>query len=129
VKDDGVSDTGNEHFLAFNGPDGSLMAVWTQISDEIQPDQQIAFARSDDEGVTWTKPRVIADPTRPGEGHMASWGYPLISKNGRIYVLYSHRLLSLCPLWNIYGRGFRCGFLFSQIQFLPQEFYPYSGSG
>ena len=24
-----VSDTGNEHFLVFDGPDGSLMAVWT----------------------------------------------------------------------------------------------------
>lgn len=28
VTDTNVADTGNEHFLAFDGPDGSLMAVW-----------------------------------------------------------------------------------------------------
>lgn len=89
VTDAGVTDTGNEHFLAFDGPDGSLMAVWTQSSAEAQPDQHIAFARSDDEGRTWTKPRIIAGPRKPGDGHMASWGYPLVSKSGRIYVLYS----------------------------------------
>jgi hypothetical protein len=25
-----MRDSGNEHFLVFDGPDGSLMAVWTQ---------------------------------------------------------------------------------------------------
>ncbi|MFZ2642823.1 MAG: sialidase family protein, partial [Verrucomicrobiia bacterium] len=65
VTDTGVNDTGNEHFLVFNGPDGSLMAVWTQSSVEnysaaMPADQHIAFARSTDEGVTWSKPRIIA---------------------------------------------------------------------
>jgi len=87
-----VVDTGNEHFLVFDGPDGSLMAVWTQSSAESQPDQHIAFARSDDEGKTWTAPRVVAGPKRPGDGLMASWGYPLVSKTGRIYVLYSQHV-------------------------------------
>ena len=87
-----VSDTGNEHFLVFDGPDGSLMAVWTQSSAESQPDQHIAFAQSADEGKTWTKPRVIAGPKKPGDGFMASWGYPLVSKSGRIYVLYSQHI-------------------------------------
>lgn len=80
VTDAGVHDTGNEHFLVFDGPDGSLMAVWTQSSAEAQPDQHIAFARSGDEGVTWSKPRVIAGPRKPGDGHMASWAYPLVSR-------------------------------------------------
>ncbi|MCX7048355.1 MAG: sialidase family protein [Candidatus Sumerlaeota bacterium] len=92
VAGDQVSDTGNEHFLVFDGPDGSLMAVWTQSSAESQPDQHIAFARSGDEGVTWSKPRVIAGPKKPGDGHIASWGYPLVSKSGRIYVLYSQHI-------------------------------------
>ena len=92
VTDDKVSDTGNEHFLVFDGPDGSLMAVWTQSSAEAQPDQHIAFARSADEGVTWSKPRIIAGPKRPGDGHIASWGYPLVSRSGRIYVLYSQHI-------------------------------------
>ena len=92
VTDTNVTDTGNEHFLVFDGPDGSLMAVWTQSSAESQPDQHIAFTRSADEGRTWTQPRIIAGPKRPGEGHMASWGYPLVSKSGRIYVLYSQHI-------------------------------------
>ena len=92
VAGNAVNDTGNEHFLVFDGPDGSLMAVWTQSSAESQPDQHIAFARSSDEGVTWSKPRVIAGPKKPGDGHIASWGYPLVSKSGRIYVLYSQHI-------------------------------------
>jgi hypothetical protein len=92
VTDAGVNDTGNEHFLVFDGPDGSLMAVWTQSSAESQPDQHIAFARSVDEGKTWTKPRIIAGPKKPGDGHMASWAYPLVSRSGRIYVLYSQHI-------------------------------------
>jgi hypothetical protein len=92
VVGDKVSDTGNEHFLVFDGPDGSLMAVWTQSSAEAQPDQHIAFARSDDEGKTWTKPRIIAGPQRAGDGLIASWGYPLVSANGRLYVLYSQHI-------------------------------------
>jgi len=88
----GVTDTGNEHFLVFDGPDGSLMAVWTQSSAESQPDQHITFARSTDEGRTWSTPRIIAGPPKVGEGRMASWGYPLVSKTGRIYVLYSQHI-------------------------------------
>jgi hypothetical protein len=92
VTDTSVNDTGNEHFLVFDGSDGSLMAVWTQSSAESQPDQHIAFARSTDEGKTWSKARIIAGPKKPGDGHMASWGYPLVSKSGRIYVLYSQHI-------------------------------------
>lgn len=92
VTDAGVNDTGNEHFLAFDGPDGSLMAVWTQSSAEMQPDQHIAFAVSKDEGVTWSKPRIIAGPKKAGDGHMASWAYPLVGRGGRIYVLYSQHI-------------------------------------
>lgn len=97
VEDGGASDTGNEHFLVFDGPDGSLMAVWTQSSVEnyspdTPPDQHIVFSRSIDEGVTWAKPGIIAGPRRAGDGHMASWAYPLVSRKGRIYVLYSQHI-------------------------------------
>lgn len=84
-----ISDTCNEHFLVFYVPDGSLIAVWTQSSLEAAPDQHIVFSRSTDEGVTWSTPRVIVGPRKAGEGYIASWGYPLVSKSGRIYVLYS----------------------------------------
>jgi hypothetical protein len=82
-------DTGNEHFLVFDGPDGSLMAVWTQSSHEGAGDHRIVFARSLDEGATWTEPTRVVGPRRPGDGRMASWGFPLVTRSGRIYVLYN----------------------------------------
>ncbi|HOW73660.1 MAG TPA: sialidase family protein [Candidatus Paceibacterota bacterium] len=87
-----MSNTGNEHFLVFDGPHGVLMAVWTQSSAEGQPDQHIAFAQSSDEGRTWSKPRIIAGPNLPRGGSMASWAYPLVSGSGRVYVLYSQHV-------------------------------------
>jgi hypothetical protein len=92
-----ASDTGNEHFLVFDGPDGSLMAVWTQssvenFSPDTPPDQHIAFSQSKDGGKTWSKPRILAGPKRAGDGPMASWAYPLVSKKGRVYVLYSQSI-------------------------------------
>lgn len=92
ITDANVSDTGNEHFLVFDGPDGSLMAVWTQSSAESQPDQHITFSRSTDEGRSWAAPRIIAGPRKPGDGPIASWAYPLVSKRGRVYVLYSQHI-------------------------------------
>lgn len=90
---DGSSgDTGNEHFLVFDGPDGRLMAVWTQSTYEARPDQRITFSRSRDEGITWDAPVVIAGPTPNLERPMCSWGFPLVSKSGRIYVLYGRHM-------------------------------------
>jgi len=87
--DGSTFDTGNEHFLVFDGPDGSLMAVWTQSSHEGAGDHRIVFSRSDDEGVTWAPPLRIVGPRHPGDGHMASWGFSLISASGRIYVVWN----------------------------------------
>lgn len=92
VTDTEVSDTGNEHFLVFDGPDGSLMTVWTQSTHEGQPDQHIVFSQSPDEGVTWAQPKIIAGPARAGQGLMASWAFPMVSRSGRIYVLYSQNV-------------------------------------
>jgi len=87
--DGSTFDTGNEHFLVFDGPDGSLMAVWTQSTYEGAGDHRIVFSRSDDEGKTWSPPLRIAGPRKLGDGYMASWGFPLISSSGRIYVIYN----------------------------------------
>ncbi|MEK6793409.1 MAG: sialidase family protein [Spirochaetota bacterium] len=94
--DGSTGDGGNEHFLVFDGPDGSLMAVWTQSTYEGQPDHRIVFSRSTTEGMTWTRPKTIAGPgkdidPKTGKG-MTSWGFPLISKSGRIYVLYNKQI-------------------------------------
>ena len=87
-----ATDTGNEHFLVFEGPSNSLMAVWTQSSQEGAKNQRIVFSKSNDKGITWDEPRVIAGPKPPARGNMASWGFPLVSKKGRIYVLYSQHI-------------------------------------
>src|SRR5262245_50736262 len=86
-----VTDTGNEHFLVFDGPDGSLMAIWTQSTHEGEHDHHIVFSKSRDDGKTWSKPSIIAGPARAGMGRMASWAFPLVSKSGRIYVIYDQQ--------------------------------------
>ena len=87
--DGSTFDTGNEHFLVFDGPDGSLMAVWTQSSHEGAGDHRIMFSRSEDEGISWSEPYRIVGATKPKEGLQSSWGFPLISKSGRIYVVWN----------------------------------------
>lgn len=87
--DGSTFDTGNEHFLVFDGPDDALMAVWTQSSYEGAGDHRIVFSRSADEGVTWSKPMLLAGCPKPEVGKQASWGFPMVSRSGRIYVLYN----------------------------------------
>ena len=87
--DGSTHDTGNEHFLVFDGPDGTLMAVWTQSTSEGQPDHRIVFSKSPDEGQTWTDPMILAGPKPPQKGNKASWGFPLVSASGRIYVIWN----------------------------------------
>ncbi len=108
--DGSTADTGNEHFLVFPGPDGSLMAVWTQSTVEGHRDHRIMFSKSIDKGRTWADPKFlvgvkagqgdkISIPTSmwPGKWEMpperglrqASWGYPLLSKSGRIYIVFN----------------------------------------
>jgi len=86
--DGSTHDTGNEHFLVSEHPQGGLFAVWTQSSYEGEPDQRVVFARSRDGGETWSAPKLIAGPTENGKG-IASWQFPLISKTGRIYLYYN----------------------------------------
>ena len=87
--DGSTFDTGNEHFLVFDGPDGSLMAVWTQSSHEGAGDHRIMFSRSEDEGISWSPPYRVVGATKPKEGLQSSWGFPLLSKSGRIYVVWN----------------------------------------
>jgi len=90
--DGSTFDTGNEHFLVFDGPDGSLMAVWTQSTAEGLPNQRIVFSQSSDEGHTWTSPQLIAGPKPPAVGGLASWAFPMVSLTGRIYVIFSQHI-------------------------------------
>lgn len=90
--DGSTNDGHNEHFLVFDGPDGSMMAVWTQSPGEKGRGQKnrIMFSRSTDEGVTWAPPARVAGPAGVDDpAPMASWGFPMVSKSGRIYVLWT----------------------------------------
>ncbi|MFH1614819.1 MAG: sialidase family protein [Planctomycetota bacterium] len=86
--DGSTFDAGNEHFLVFNGPNGSLMTVWTQSTQEGLSDQRIVFSQSKDEGLSWSEPKIIAGAKAKSD-KMASWAFPMVSKLGRIYVLYN----------------------------------------
>ncbi len=80
-------DSGNEHSLVSEHPQGGLFAVWTQSTHEGEPDQRVVFARSRDDGRTWTAPKLLAGPG--GGRGIASWQFPLIARSGRIYVCYN----------------------------------------
>lgn len=88
--DGSTGDTGNEHFLVVQGTHRTLYAVWTQSTIEGTADQRIVFSSSEDGGRAWSAPRMIAGPD--DERGMASWGFPMLSRSGRIYVLYSRHI-------------------------------------
>jgi hypothetical protein len=85
-------DTGNEHFLVFDHPDGVLRAIWTQSTFEGMPDQHIVFSRSKGRGAEWSPPVQLAGPDPSAGVGMASWAFPMVSRSGRIYVLYSRHI-------------------------------------
>ncbi|MBD3181203.1 hypothetical protein GF312_02855 [Candidatus Poribacteria bacterium] len=91
-EEDGINDGDNEHFLVFESPDGEeLLAMWNQSSCEGRGDNHIVIARSKD-GENWSKPQWIAG-THPGTDEpQASWGFPVVSKQGRIYCFYVREL-------------------------------------
>ncbi len=80
-------DADNEHFLVTITPKEALLAIWTQGDSEGGDLQRVVYARSNDGGITWTKPQVIDGPY--DDGFIASWGFPVVSKQGRIYCFYN----------------------------------------
>lgn len=79
----------NQHFIVFAGLDGSLMAIWTQHTFEGAGNHHIVFSRSDDDGHSWQEPVTIAGSSEREITKQASWAFPMVSKSGRIYVLYN----------------------------------------
>ena len=109
--DGSTNDSHNEHFLVFDGPGGVRMTVWTQ-SPGIPgkaPRNRIMFSHSPDGGVHWEAPRRIAGSAGPNDpAPMASWGFPMVSRSGRIYVIWnqndgSHGWIQMHTGW-MYGR-------------------------
>lgn len=103
-------DTYNDHFQVFDQPDGRLFATWTQASHEGNLDQHIAFSKSADRGLTWTPPLVLAgSECRLHPRPIASWQQPMVSRTGRIYVLYNQQVAGKT---GIYPQ--LCGLLFGR---------------
>ena len=84
-----LNDTDNEHFLVFEAPKSDeLLALWTQSSCEGRGDNHLVLARSTD-GATWSEPVRIVGTAPGGSERQASWGFPVVSARGRIYVFYT----------------------------------------
>jgi len=100
-----TGDVYNDHFQVFDKPDGSLFAVWTQATHEGDVDQHIAFSRSVDKGQTWSEPIVLAGSKNHTNPQLrASWQQPMVSKSGRIYVLWNQQVTSQGPhCGNMFG--------------------------
>jgi len=88
-KEGDQNDGDNEHFLVFPAPKSDeLMAVWTQSSKEAFGDNHIVCARSED-GINWSEPTWIAGTHKGTKEPQASWGFPAVSRQGRIYCFYT----------------------------------------
>ena len=81
------ADEAADHVLVDVTPGGDLLAVWTHATQKNVSDNSVAYARSTDGGVTWTQIQFIAQPTKLGT--YCNFGWPVISKTGRIYVFHN----------------------------------------
>jgi hypothetical protein len=88
----GIYNADNEHFLVFNAPgNNELLALWTQSSVEGFGDNHLVLSRSKD-AVNWSAPKYITGTEYGKRGLQASWGFPIVSEKGRIYVFYTRKL-------------------------------------
>jgi hypothetical protein len=78
----------NEHFLVFRSPKGEWLALWTQSSVEGHGDNHLVVARSKNQ-LEWSEPEFIVGSRRGERGGQASWGVPVVSAKGRIYIFYT----------------------------------------
>lgn len=85
----GIYNGDNEHFLVFNAPKSDeLLALWTQSSVEGRGDNHLVLARSND-AKNWTVPKYLVGAKYGKGGLQASWGFPIVTDKGRIYIFYT----------------------------------------
>ena len=87
LQDDGFNDL----FLVSITPGGDYLAIWTTGTEEGTDDMKVVYARSLDDGETWSKPKTLVD-TADGQGLVCTFGFPVINKKGRIYCFYNKHL-------------------------------------
>ncbi len=82
----------NEHFLVFKAPQSEeLLALWTQSSVEGRGDNHLVLARSSD-ARNWTEPEYLVGAEYAKGGLQASWGFPIVTGKGRIYIFYTKEI-------------------------------------
>ena len=79
---------------------GGLLAFWTQSTFEGTGNNHLVFAGSKDGGKTWTEPKyIIGSHAMTREDALkeaqASWGFPIVTKSGRIYLFYYREILGV----------------------------------
>lgn len=86
-------DATNQHFLVVPTPERTFLAFWTQASEENAPDQRVVMSRSEDQGRTWTAPRVLAGDPSGKTGRLASWQFPVVvPHSGRVYLFWNQNV-------------------------------------
>lgn len=85
----GIYNGDNEHFLVFEAPQSEeLLALWTQSSVEGRGDNHLVLARSSD-AVNWSEPKYLVGAEYGKGGLQASWGFPIVTGKGRMYIFYT----------------------------------------
>ncbi len=85
-----LGDCYNDHFQVFDGPQGILFATTCQATCEGALDQHVTLFKSLDCGKTWSEPKVLVGPeTMNSDRPIASWGFAMVSRSGRIYIIYN----------------------------------------
>ena len=89
------NDGDNEHFLVFPSHDNQeLLAIWTQSTREGFGDNHLVIARSR-QGVKWSDPEWIIGTHKNTDEFQASWGFPVVSRSGKIYCFYTLSLIHI----------------------------------
>ena len=86
-----TGDTFNDHFHVLEDPSrGLLYAFWTQGSFETANDEHVVFSKSADGGRSWSEPIILAgSPTLADPKPVAAWQQPMLSRSGRLYLLWN----------------------------------------
>ena len=93
----------NEQILVVRTGERHLLATWT--SERLDPHQlRVMCRRSEDEGRTWSEPRIL-DGDGVGDGGSAAWQVPVVGSHGRTYLFYCH---SQQPCAGPFAGGLRC---------------------